>query len=104
MLGDSYVAAIQVQVEERFTELLAHDLASDQTFAGKTVRVMNFGMAGYGTGQELLLLRDRVAKYHPDLVVLGFLTANDLSDNCRALRDHNQAPVLRAQGWTADAR
>jgi lysophospholipase L1-like esterase len=94
VLGDSYVESLQVPIEERFTELLAENLAHKKAFAGQTVRVMNFGMAGYGTGQELLLLRDRVAKYHPDLVVLGFLTANDLSDNCRALRDHNRRPFF----------
>ncbi|HEY1601259.1 MAG TPA: SGNH/GDSL hydrolase family protein [Pirellulales bacterium] len=94
VLGDSYVESMQVPIEQRFTELLAEDLTHEKPFAGQTVRVMNFGMAGYGTGQELLLLRDRVAKYHPDLVVLGFLTANDLSDNCRALRDHNQRPFF----------
>jgi lysophospholipase L1-like esterase len=94
VLGDSYVEAVQVPVEERLTEVLAHELSDEPAFAGRSVRVMNFGMAGYGTGQELLLLRDRVAKYHPDLVVLAVLTGNDLSDNCRALRPHSQRPFF----------
>jgi hypothetical protein len=104
VLGDSYVEASQVPVEERFTELLAQNLAHEQVFAGKTVRVMNFGMAGYGTGQELLLFRDRVAKYQPDLVVLAFLTGDDLTDNCRSLRPHKQRPffVLRDGELTLD--
>ena len=92
VLGDSYVEALQVPVDERFTELLAGDLKSCSTFARKTVRVMNFGISGYGTGQELLALRHRVAKYRPDLVVLCFLTSNDFRDNCRSLLSHPQRP------------
>ncbi len=94
VLGDSFVEALQVAADARFTDVLARDLAQDPAFAGKRVRVMNFGMSGYGTGQELLVLRDRVAKYRPDLVVLSFLTGNDLSDNSSALRPHKQRPFF----------
>jgi lysophospholipase L1-like esterase len=94
VLGDSYVEALQIPVEYRLTELLAHNLNGPYAFGGKTVRVMNFGMSGFGTGQELLLLKDRVAKFQPDLVVLGFLTSNDLSDNCRLLRPHQKRPFF----------
>jgi lysophospholipase L1-like esterase len=94
VLGDSYVEAVQVPVADRFTEVLANDLKDQPAFADRTVRVMNFGMSGYGTAQELLLLRDRVAVYQPDLVVLAFLSGNDLSDNCRALRPHSQRPFF----------
>jgi hypothetical protein len=95
VLGDSYAAALQIPVDERFTEIVARALNEQpQMFEGKHVRVMNFGMSGFGTGQELLLLRDRVAQYKPDLVVLAFLTGNDFSDNCRALRSISYRPFF----------
>lgn len=94
VLGDSYVEALQVSCDDRLTEVLARDLKQQPMFAGKSLRVMNFGMTGYGTGQELLVLRDRVAKYHPDLVVLAFLTGNDFRDNCRNLKEHAHRPFF----------
>ena len=104
VLGDSYVEAVQVAIEQRFTELISQQLSKEQVFADRTVCVMNFGMAGFGTGQELLLLRDRVEKYRPDVVVLGLLTENDFVDNCRSLLHDNQRPffVLRDGELTLD--
>ena len=93
-MGDSFIEAAQVPVEERVTEQMAELLSRDKIFGDKKVRVMNFGMAGFGTGQEYLLLRERVAKYQPDLVVLAFLSGNDFTDNCRALRPQRQRPFF----------
>lgn len=97
VLGDSFVEALQVPVEDRLTEQMADLLSHDAAFAGKKVRVMNFGMSGFGTGQEYLMLRERAAKYQPDIVVLAFLSGNDFSDNCRSLREHNQRPFFEVR-------
>ncbi|MBI2824161.1 MAG: SGNH/GDSL hydrolase family protein [Planctomycetia bacterium] len=97
VLGDSYTEAFQVPADSRFTEVLARMLGQSPALAGRSARVMNFGMSGYGTGQELLVLRDRVAKYQPDLVVLAFLTGNDLSDNSLSLRPHERRPFFFVQ-------
>ena len=51
----------------------------------------NFGVSGYGTAQELLTLRHRVWDYRPDIVMLAFTTANDISDNVRELKQINQS-------------
>ncbi len=56
--------------------------------------MLNFGVSGFGTAQELLLLRDRVLAYHPDLVVLAFLTGNDIVDNSRALTSDPRRPYF----------
>ena len=67
VLGDSFVEALQVPIEDRMTEQLAGLLSHDAALAGKKIRVMNFGMSGFGTGQEYLMLRERAAKYKPDV-------------------------------------
>jgi lysophospholipase L1-like esterase len=100
VLGDSYVEAMQVSVEDRFTEILPQNLNHQRAFRDKVARVMNFGMSGFGTGQELLLLKDRGSKYRPDLVVLAFLTGNDLSDNCCSLRPQTQRPFYTLRDGT----
>lgn len=78
LVGDSYVEARQVALEASIGGRLAGELAP---CAGGPVEVLPFGVSGYGTAQEYLLYRERVAAYHPDLVVLAFLTGNDVADN-----------------------
>ena len=40
-------------------------------FPGKAVEVLNFGVSGYGTAQELLTLRHDVYAFAPDRVILA---------------------------------
>lgn len=94
VLGDSMVEARQVPFEKSFVPQLEHDLAACDAFRGKTVEVINFGVSGYGTGQELLMLRKEVWSYSPDLVLLAFTTANDVSDNSSKLSTGDPAPYF----------
>jgi hypothetical protein len=70
-LGDSFVYGYDCEVQERFTDLIA---------ARSAAEILNCGVCGYGTQQELLLYRHRLRKYKPDLVVLLF-GANDRAEN-----------------------
>jgi hypothetical protein len=62
--------------------------------SNQNVEVINFGVSGYGTGQELLTLREKVWKYDPDVVLLAFTTGNDLSDNSRVLKGSGDLPYF----------
>ena len=85
VLGDSFTDALQVAEDKRFTSVIERLLAGCDAGAGRRVEVLNFGVSGFGTAQEYLLLRDRVLRYAPDVVVLAFLPGNDITDNVRAL-------------------
>lgn len=85
VLGDSYAEALQVPVEAAFWHILEKQLAACPALGGKKVEVLNFGVSGFGTGQELLMLKYRVQAYSPDIVLLAFLTGNDITDNSEAL-------------------
>jgi lysophospholipase L1-like esterase len=85
LLGDSFVEARQVAFEDSFGAVLERLLASDRRFAGRTVEVLNFGVSGFGTTQELLTLRRDVLAFQPDQVILAVFTGNDISDNSKAL-------------------
>jgi hypothetical protein len=61
---------------------------------GPEWEVLNAGVAGYGTDNELLYLRERGLALNPDLVLLLFFTGNDVSDN-----DHDMS--LRIGGVEA---
>jgi len=52
--------------------------------------VLNFGVSGYGTAQEYLMLQQRVAPRHPKLVVLVFYVGNDVMNNSRTLSAADQ--------------
>jgi hypothetical protein len=57
----------------------------DRGAKNRGVEVLNFGVSGYGTGQELLTLQQRVWQFDPDLVVVQFFAGNDLFNNYRKL-------------------
>ena len=86
VLGDSYPEALSVSMEEAFWAVMERKLRECESFPGKRIEVINFGVSGYSTAQELLTLREEVWKYSPDLVLLAVTTNNDITDNSRELK------------------
>ncbi len=98
VLGDSYAEGLQVDEPEAFWAIMGRDLQKCENLRGRKVEVINFGVSGFGTTQELLTLRHRVWKYSPDVVLLAFTTGNDVSDNSRALKKIDYLPYYVYQG------
>lgn len=94
VLGDSYAEALQVSEDKTFWSVLERKLSSCGSLKGKNVEVLNFGVSGYGTGRELIQLRQKVWKYSPDLVLLAFLTGNDIRNNLRELEKEDSIPYF----------
>ncbi len=94
VLGDSFTEALQVNQEEDFCSVLEKELQKCDNLRGRHIEVINFGVAGFGTAQELLTLRHRVWKYNPDIVLLAFTTSNDLSDNSPELNKGDTYPFF----------
>jgi lysophospholipase L1-like esterase len=72
VLGDSFTYGIGVADDQTFSARLE---ALDPRF-----EVLNSGVNGYGTAQELLLLRDQGMALRPDVVLVVFFW-NDLANN-----------------------
>lgn len=104
VIGDSYCEALSVPLEDAFWSVMKKDLRECAAFGGKQIEVINFGVSGYGTAQELLTLREKVWKYSPDLLLLAITTNNDITDNTRALKKTADAPyfVYRGDQLTLD--
>ncbi len=96
VLGDSFAEALQVELNATFWSVLEQQLAS-RAPPGQQAEVLNFGVSGYGTAQELQLLRTYVWDYDPDLVLLLFLPANDVRNNCKSLEPDQGRPFFRLQ-------
>ena len=79
VLGDSFTAALQVAEEETFPALLETKL--NQIYSAPHFEVINAGVVGYGTTNQLDYFKGEGFKYQPDLVLLAFFTGNDIADN-----------------------
>ena len=98
LLGDSYCEGLQVPLEQTFWRLLQQKLESCGQFAGKHIEIINFGVSGYGAGQELITLQQKVWQYSPDIVILLVTTNNDVSDNLRSLKKTDEIPYFYYRG------
>ena len=80
LLGDSFMEALQVPADSMLATLMERDLTRA---TGRPVEVINAGVSGWGTGDELRYLTRYGLAYHPDLVVVAMTLHNDISDNLR---------------------
>ena len=78
-LGDSHTQGFEVRQEYTYSAIIEKYLSRE----GYRVEVMNTGVSGFGTSEELVLLENEMVKYQPDFVVLGF-SSNDFEDNIRS--------------------
>ena len=94
VLGDSYAEALQLPMECTFWSVLEKELGKCPSIGNRKVEVLNFGVSGYGTAQELMALRHRAWAYDPDIILLAFLTGNDIRNNLRILERDPMRPYF----------
>ena len=85
VLGDSFVEARQVAIQDTFWSHLGRNLGTCPVLAGRQIEMLNFGIGGYATTEALLTLRKDALRFSPDIVLLGFFAGNDVHDNSREL-------------------
>ncbi len=78
-LGDSHTAGYEVGQSETFSAVLEATLIKNDLIA----QVLNTGISGFGTSEQLAYLSSEGYKYNPHFVVVAFY-ANDLQDNLKA--------------------
>ena len=78
--GDSFIHGEFSRTEDTFTEQLKGQLARE---AGKTVEVVNAGVATYGPDQELRRMENELPALKPDLVIVAIYAGNDFGDLLR---------------------
>jgi len=76
-LGDSFTLGYEVEQEDTFLYQLETNL-KDRGF--ERVEVINLGVSGFGTSEELITLKEEGMKYDPDMVILGYFV-NDIQNN-----------------------
>ena len=85
ILGDSFAVGGQLPFQETFAGLLTTWLGDDAGASDRVAddgwEVVNLAVSGWGTGQQLIALRERGLEPRPDAVVLVVFPFNDLCNN-----------------------
>lgn len=120
VIGDSITAGYQVErTEDTFPALLEAALQREGHEAGDAgdaddagdIEVLNFGVTGYNTAQEVETLRSRALRFAPDLVILAYCHNDRRPPDPRILAGLREArggravlartQVNRALAWSA---
>lgn len=89
VLGDSFTFGEQERDEDVWPVQLERQLDATE--------VLNMGVRGYGTDQQLRVLEEEGIKYEPDVVVLGFFL-EDIIRNTLAFRDYAKPMFVLRDG------
>jgi hypothetical protein len=92
VLGDSFTEAQQLDEDKTFSAVIGRELARCPALGGRKVEVLNLGVNGYGTTQELMTLRYQAWQFSPDIVVLAIFTGNDIVNNSIAMETERCRP------------
>jgi len=80
-VGDSFAQTLQVDEPQTAHQQLEDLLNEHLGGSGHSFEIINTGVIGWSTGQELLYYREQGKLYQPDLVLLLFFMGNDVNDN-----------------------
>jgi lysophospholipase L1-like esterase len=103
IIGDSVTAGLWINDD---TKVYPAVMEKHLQNLGFSVDVMNLGVAGYNTQQEVEMLKDKGLKFNPDLVILAYCLNdrfNDdggiygflLAEEQQAQKDRNQVNIAR---------
>ena len=94
VLGDSITMGLSVErTEDVFTAVLERELRGK----GHAADVLNFGVSGYNTQQEVEILADKGLTFKPDLVILAYCLNDTLQMNGGIIH-HLRKREKQAQG------
>lgn len=94
ILGDSYIEGLQVDEDATLCFQLQQLLNRENSVPNRKYEVINCGVSGYGTAQELQMLRHHVLELQPDAVMVGVYPENDVRNNLRSLEGDPARPYF----------
>jgi lysophospholipase L1-like esterase len=104
VLGDSFTFGFGVSGDETYPNVLERLLK--ERSGGDRFEVLNFGVGGYSTRDEVLTLRYKAMEWDPELVVIGYTLNDPEVDPIQPLHQYFQTPswwqhseLLRLIAW-----
>jgi len=89
--GDSVTMGHGVKDNETYSYVLQEMLNKD----GFRAEVINMGVSGFGTAEEIIQFHEVARKYKPDLVILGFFMNDPLNNAVCGLFDVREGALCR---------
>jgi hypothetical protein len=91
VLGDEHAEALDTPMRRTWWWQLGGRL---EACGFRNVEVLNFGVGGYSTAQELVMLQTTAMRYRPDLVLVQFSSGDDVADNSFSLAADKLRPFF----------
>ena len=90
-LGDSYTFGFGVRAHLAYPRRL-EDLLNQRS-PGRRFQVLNFGVGGYSTQDEAVVLRHRALAWNPDLVIVGYVLNDPEDEPIQPLHSYYREPA-----------
>lgn len=97
-VGDSFTFGFGVPAEDAWPAVLERLLNEARESGARPAEVLNFGVGGYSTRDEALVVRERVLAFQPDAIVLGYVCNDPETDPIQPLHAFYHEPDWW-QGW-----
>lgn len=94
-IGDSFTMGVAVELDQSFVKLLEKSLSQRPQ---RRYEVINAGIPGFDTRQELVLITRYGRELNPDLILLNFYVGNDITDN------YQRTPAFVVDGYYTNGR
>jgi lysophospholipase L1-like esterase len=91
VLGDSYTFGFGVPGLRAYPRVL-EGLLNQRASRGRRFEVLNFGVGGYSTHDEAVVLKYRALAWDPDLVVVGYVLNDPEDEPIQPLHSYYQQP------------
>ena len=75
VLGDSFTMPAGVEIGEAYHSVLEEKL--NREHADSSYQIINFGVSGYNLRQYLALMKLKIQRYDPDVILIGYCPHND---------------------------
>jgi len=91
VIGDSFTFGFGVENEETYPSVLEKLL--NETGSNYKYEVLNFGVGGYSSKDEALVVRYKVMPRNPDLLIIGYVSNDPETDPIQPLHAYYHKPV-----------
>jgi lysophospholipase L1-like esterase len=91
VLGDSYTFGFGVPGLRAYPRVLER-LFNQRAPTGRRFEVLNFGVGGYSTHDEAVVLKYRALAWNPDLVIVGYVLNDPEDEPIQPLHSYYQEP------------
>jgi lysophospholipase L1-like esterase len=92
-IGDSFTFGFGVDENDTFPSLLQGMLNSSGNLPGRSFEVLNFGVVGYSSRDEAVVLQSKALPFHPRGIIIGYVLNDPEIDPRPSLHKYFDPPA-----------